>query len=249
VRQHDPAADESYGMVVVLNAQTQDVGKEPGPTHATQAFWHALTGVYGNDPQVAIDLFNEPRINTGAVASTWQIWQRGGTYRGASYLGMQNLSDAIRADHATNLIWIEGPYTAGTLDRVGSYPVTGGPLMYAIHHPRGAHNSTVWWQDFGYLVKNGTAPVVVGEWSNYASTRSECWPDAPSAVPAFLVYLQNHGIGMTAWKLVPGVLVESNDLSDPTHIKTTPSWACTDGLNEGAGNQIMNWYKRQNGGQ
>jgi hypothetical protein len=241
---------ESLGMVVVINAQTQDTGLELGPTHATQAFWHALTGVYGTDPQVAFDLFNEPRVKTATTAGTWKLWQQGGSSGGVSYLGMQDLSDAVRADGAKNLIWIEGPYSASTLEDVGSYPVTGGPLMYAIHHPAGAHNSTIWWQDFGYLVKNGIAPVVVGEWTNYASsTKSECWVDAPTAVPDFLTYLQNHGIGMTAWKLVEGVLAESSDLSDPTRIRDTPSWSCSDGLDEGAGHQIMSWYQRQNGGQ
>jgi hypothetical protein len=156
---------------------------------------------------------------------------------------MQDLSDAVRAQGADNLIWIEGPFKANNLGKVDSYPVTGGPLMYAIHHPYGAHNTTVWWKDFGYLVTQGIAPVVVGEWSNYASTRA-CWDDAPTAVPDFISYLTNHGIGMTAWKLAKGILVESDDLADPTRIKA--DWACVDGLNEGAGNQIRNWYIRQN---
>jgi hypothetical protein len=238
------ALAESYGLVVVVNAQTEDVGLEKGPTHATAVFWQDVVAAYQSDPQVVFDLFNEPRVDTPDPAQTWRIWQGGGTYAGVSYLGMQDLADAVRAQGARNLIWIEGPYAATTLDSVRTYPVTGGPFMYAIHHPRGAHNSTVWWQDFGYLVKDNVAPVVDGEWTNYASTKSECWSDAPTAVPAFLTYLQNHGIGMTAWKLANGVLVESSDLSDPTHIRT--DWRCADGLDEGAGHQILNWFLRQN---
>jgi hypothetical protein len=236
---------ESNGLVVVINAQTEDVSPyEPGPTKATAVFWKDLIGVYGADPQVVFDLFNEPRINTGSAAGTWHMWQQGGIYQGVTYLGEQTLVNDVRTDGAPNLVWIEAPYAGSNLDEVGSHPIRGGPLMYDIHHPAGAHNSTVWWNDFGYLVKQGIAPVVVGEWTNYASTKSECWSDAPQAVPNFLTYLQNHGIGMTAWELADGVLVESAALNDPTYIKT--NWSCTNGLNEGAGHQIMSWYERQN---
>lgn len=238
---------ESYGLVVVINAQTQDVGNEPGPTHATHVFWNDIIGVYGHDPQVAFDLFNEPHVNAGSTAADWKAWQVGGTFNGTYYLGMQTLLNYIRADGATNLVWVEGPFTATTLARVKSYPITGGPMMYAIHHPSGAHNSSVWWADFGYLVKDGIAPVVDGEWTNYASTKSECWGDAPTTVPAFLKYLGNHGIGMTAWKLVPGVLLASSSYTDPTQIVAS-SWKCNNsGLNQGAGSLILNWYNIHNG--
>lgn len=238
---------ESYNLVVVINAQTQDVGHEAGPTHATHVFWNDIAGAYGTDPQVVFDLFNEPHVNAGSVAADWAAWQNGGTFGGTYYLGMQTLLNYIRDDGATNLVWIEGPFTATTLARVKSYPITGGPLMYAIHHPSGPHNSATWWADFGYLVKDGIDPVVDGEWTNYAAAKSECWSDAPTAVPAFLKYLRNHGIGMTAWKLATGVLAESSNLSDPTHIYTK-TWACNNsGLDQGAGNQIMNFYSRMNG--
>jgi hypothetical protein len=237
---------ESYGLVVVINAQTQDVGLEPGPTHATQVFWNQLASVYGDDPQVVFDLFNEPDVNAGSTTGDWQVWQHGGTVDGTYYLGMQTLLTDVRADGAANLAWIEGPFTATTLSQVGSYPVTGGPLMYSIHHPAGARNSSVWWQDFGYLVKDGIAPVVDGEWTNYAADKSECWSDAPTAVPAFLKYLGNHGIGMTVWELAEGVLTGSSSRSDPTHIWTS-SWSCVNGLDQGAGYQVMTWYERQNG--
>ncbi|HEX3921539.1 MAG TPA: cellulase family glycosylhydrolase [Streptosporangiaceae bacterium] len=238
---------ESFHLVVVINAQTQDVGHEPGPTHATHVFWTDIDSVYGHDPQVVFDLFNEPHVNAGSTVADWKVWQAGGTVNGTYYPGMQGLLNQVRGERATNLVWIEGPFTASTLARVKSYPVTGGPLMYAIHHPSGAHNSSVWWADFGYLVKQGIAPVVDGEWTNYALPgKSECWNDAPTAVPAFLKYLGNHGIGMTAWKLVPGVLLESSSFTDPTHIYTK-SWNCTtSGLNQGAGNQILHFFESHN---
>ena len=57
---------------------------------------------------------------------------------------MTNLRRPIRSRPIRLFAWIEGPFTATTLARVKSYPVTGGPLMYDV-------------------VKNGIAPVVDGE--------------------------------------------------------------------------------------
>ncbi|HEX8931730.1 MAG TPA: cellulase family glycosylhydrolase, partial [Patescibacteria group bacterium] len=177
---------EKNNMVVVISAQTEKIGQVKQPVASTAQFWKDITNVYGNDPQVIFDLFNEPRLQTGNITTDWQIWQKGAFYSGTMYLGMQTLADDVRSYGAKNLLWIEGPEGAGTLDQVGSYPIKGAnPFMYAIHHPVGSHDSTTWDSDFGYLVKNGIAPVVDGEWTNYASsTQSECWPDAPTTVSA-----------------------------------------------------------------
>jgi hypothetical protein len=180
---------KSLGMVVVINDQTQDMGLEPGPTTRTVQFWKAISAVYGKDPQVVYDIFNEPYLSTGNTTSDWKIWENGGVYQKVTYLGMQQVADSIRSSGATNLLWIEGIDHAGTLALVPSYPVRAdGPIMYSIHHPDGLHTAAVWNTDFGNLVTNDVAPVVVGEWTNYASaTKSECWDDAPTAVPAFLL--------------------------------------------------------------
>jgi hypothetical protein len=245
---------ESEHLVVVLNAQTETVGNQPAPTTATAVFWKDLVGAYGRDPQVVLDLFNEPRVATGGTCGNsrdWHFWQEGGTYRGASYLGMQALVTDVRQDGAANLLWVEGPCYAATLGRAGSHLITGGPLVYAVHHPAGSapHTSAEWYDDFGFLVNRKIAPVVDGEWTNYASaTNPECWTDAPTAVPNYLKYLQSHGIGMTGYQLADGLLIQSASLDDPTHIGTsgTKKWRCANGLDEGAGNQILNWYRQQN---
>jgi hypothetical protein len=236
-----------YGLVTVLCAQTQDVGHEPGPTAATLAFWQALARVYGRDPQVIFDLFNEPQAGAENPAQDWRIWQWGGAYHGTRYLGMQQVVEAVRSDGARNLLWVEGPHRAGTLAGLAGHLVTGGgPVVYSVHHPAGAHDATAWRRDFGWLVTDHIAPVVVGEWSNYAAAKSECWPDAPTAVPRFLRYLAQHGIGMTVWSLRRGVMVASANLSEPTSI--TSAWACQNGLDQGAGRLVMNWFRRHNRG-
>ena len=66
------------------------------------------------------------------------------------------------------------------------------------------------------------------------------------AAPAFLGYLQGLGIGMTAYQLAKGLLIESDNLGDPTHIRSDWSCAAQRVLDEGAGSLIMNWYKKQN---
>ena len=51
-------------------------------------------------------------------------------------------------------------------------------------------------------------------------------------------------MGLMAWTLSLGVLVESGNLADPTRIKS--NWACKNGLNQGAGHQIMQFFRRYN---
>jgi hypothetical protein len=241
------AAAQRYGLVPVLCAQTEDVGHQSGPTAATFAFWHAMAGVYGRDRQVAFDLFNEPRDGLGTAAQDWRMWQWGGTSQGTRYFGMQQLVEAVRYAGARNLLWVEAPRRAGTLAGLAGHLITnGGPLMYAVHHPAGAHDPAAWWRDFGWLAAKRVAPVVVGEWSNYAAAKSECWPDAPTAVPQLLRYLGQHGIGMTVWSLRPGVMVASGNLSQPTTM--TSAWACENGLDQGAGRLVMDWFRQQNRG-
>ena len=238
------------GLDVVLNDQTEGGGNPAAvgmPTTQTEAFWKVLSGKYGKNPDVIFDLFNEPRrANFPTEAGTWKFWKHGGNYHGRHFIGLQPLARYIRGLGARNLLWIEGPHTAGTLDEVVSHQITrAGPLEYAINHPGGVnvrHDSSDWYTRFGYAAKK--VPMTDAEWTNYSSTRS-CWANAPTSVPAFLSYLARKGMGLTAWTLTPGVLAASADLADPTVIKS--DWACTNsGLDEGAGSAIMNWFQQHN---
>jgi hypothetical protein len=108
-----------------------------------------------------------------------------------------------------------------------------------------------WDSDFGYLVKRHVAAVVDGEWTNYAplqvgQLKRECWNDAPTAAPAYLSYLQRLGVGMTAFDLGKGLLIESLNLGDSTKIRSDWSCAAKKVLDEGIGSLIMNWYKTLN---
>lgn len=238
---------ESLGLVVVLNDQTQLSPVHDTelfmPTRRAYAFWDSLASHYGHDPHVIFDLYNEP-----AFVPTWGQWRNGGTLRGVRFFGMQQLADRVRHhDHAANLFWVEGAHVGGKLDGAWSHRITGdGPLEYSEHRPPGPHSRAQWDKIFGYLAVHNLAPVVEGEWADYARTDANwaCWGDAPRSVPRFLGYLARHRIGMIVTKMVPGQLIESPSLADPTRLK--PDWRCQTGLNEGAGHQIMQWFTRHN---
>jgi hypothetical protein len=103
------------------------------------------------------------------------------------------------------------------------------------HRHRHPQNAAFWYSNFGYATRH--VPVVDAEWANYASTR-DCWADA-------LRYRRSWANSRTT---ASGCTRESwsrsASLTDPTRIR--PGWNCRDGLNQGAGHQIMLWFYRQN---
>jgi endoglucanase len=236
----------AVGLVVAIDDQTE--GGPPNsaglPEAQTRTFWQELTSLYGNNPDIIFDLYNEPRRVGGSnEQAVWKYWLKGGSYRGTKFIGMQTLARYVRRIGSHNLFWIEGPHTGGSLQYVNRYQVTkAGPLEYGINHPGGVtapHNAAYWNTRFGNNAS--VVPMTDTEWTNYASTRS-CWANAPKSVPRLLQYLARHHMGLMAWTLIPGVLVESANLADPTRIKS--NWACKNGLDEGAGHQIMQFFRK-----
>ena len=260
---------EDYHLVVVLNDNSEFAPRatwnsQHGPTAATETFWKDLARLYGNDPQVIFDLFNEPRTYAPGMspAEEWRLWLDGGHFGHEFYpFGMAKLADYVRNTlGARNLFWVEGPfysYSLGGMVRYGAVLKVSG-VVYAVHHPAGAQDRAAWEADFGYLVRRGIAPVVVGEWTNYEPTptvnptwqRSSCWPDAPVTVPEFLRYLTALGIGLSAYQLQPGVLINSDgNLTDPTTINAQ-TWSCLSQAEpqpgQGAGALLMAWFRQHN---
>ena len=157
---------ESDNLVVVLNDSTEYTAPvykaELGPTPATETFWKDLTKVYGQDPQVVFDLFNEPRMYYSGMSAAleWKLWLNGGNFLGANYpFGMAGLARYVRSTlHAKNLFWIEGPRFsfsfAGMLRERAALKVSG--VVYAVHHPAAPHDASGWYADFGYLSYPGS---------------------------------------------------------------------------------------------
>jgi len=263
------ALAEDYHLVVVLNDNTEFAPRatwrfQHGPTAATETFWKDLAGLYGNDPQVIFDLFNEPRTYAAGMsqAQEWRLWLNGGYFDGAFYpFGMAQLAGYVRNTlGARNLFWVQGPdysYSlAGMVSNGAVLKVSG--VVYAVHHPIGPQDTATWEADFGYLVTTGVAPVVEGEWTNYEPTptlkptwqRTSCWPDAPVTVPEFLQYLAARGIGLSAYQLRRGFLIKSDgNLADPTTINPQ-TWSCRSEdepqPGQGAGSLLMAWFRQHN---
>jgi len=256
-------------LVVVLNDET-NLSPPPaqylerGPTQDTETFWKILAKLYGNDPQVIFDLFNEPRMYyTGmSQAQEWQLWLNGGLFKGVFYgFGMAQLAGYVRTTlGARNLFWIEGPnYSdsfAGMVQQHALLHVSG--VVYSLHHPAGQPGATAWDDDFGYLVADGIAPVVDGEWTNYepAPTATSmpqptsCWSNAPRVVPQFLQWLAGNSIGLNAYQLQPGFLIKSySNMAVPTTMNAK-TWSCESSQEtepgQGAGSDVMAWFQAQN---
>jgi hypothetical protein len=268
--QSEVALAEHYQMVVVLNDQTEFGGSvarstQRGPTAASETFWKDMAGLYGNDPQVIFDLFNEPRTYSDGMseAQKWQLWLNGGSFGGTFYpFGMGGLAAYVRNTlGARNLFWVEGPDNAhsfaGMVNHGALLNVSG--VVYALHHPAGPPGTASWDADFGYLVTMGIAPVVDGEWTNYEPAptvdpmppRSSCWPDAPTSVPSYLQYLAALGVGLNAYQLQPGYLIKSyGNLAGPTTMNGR-TWSCQSNREpqpgQGAGSLLLAWFEQQNG--
>jgi hypothetical protein len=273
---------ESYHLVVVLNDSTESAptaaqAYQQGPMGGTETFWQDMAALYDHDPQVIFDLFNEPRTYTAGMsqAQEWSLWHSGtgtGTFDGHQYLGMQALASYVRTTlHAANLFWIEGPDYSASFSGMEQQNalITGvSGIVYAVHHPAGAHDAASWYADFGYLVDTGVDPVVDGEWINYGPpaqdsllpvipipANSECWQDAPTAVPAYLQYLYSRGVGLSAYQLQADLLVQTSNsgYDDPATIDPN-TWTCHPPnalygyhqLNQGAGALLMDWFKLHN---
>ena len=229
------------GMAVVINDQTQhDTAHADTVTAATHTFWADMAARYKTYKRVIFDLLNEP---TGYTVASWQA-------------AFKPLAQEIRAA-SPNMIWVEGPQGAQTLAGVGPDHFMGvSNTAYEIHHPLGDHNAATWEADYGYLQGEGR-PVVDGEWTNWSANRGECWTDAPTAVPAYLAWMQSKHIGMALWAIGwdessadypagytgPAVLADGA-YSNP--VGFGPDWSCTTGLHQGAGQDIMNYYQANN---
>ena len=203
---------EGYHLVVVLNDNSEFAPRatwnsQHGPTLATETFWKDLAGVYGHDPQVIFDLFNEPRTYSAGMsqAEEWRLWLNGGHFHGEFYpFGMAKLAGYVRHTlGARNLFWVQGPFYSYSLAGMASngavLKVSG--VVYAVHHPIGPQDTATWEADFGYLVTRGIAPVVVGEWTNYEPAptlkptwqRTSCWPQASICGSASTSASRNRG--------------------------------------------------------
>jgi hypothetical protein len=251
----------SLGKIPILSDNTERTNPDQYyPTAETVAFWKAVTGYLSSQNnssygRVIFDVFNEPR-NIG-----WAQWQS----------SMQGAINAIRNSGNSlhnNLIFAQGPYLASTLNSINQYQLSGGNIVYDYHHVDFTTPTSQWEAQAGISL-NLNVPIVDGEWAQYESNRSECYPNAPADVSNYLNTLQQSGVGLIFWTLEPGVgttkLTNPEPVSDSltSWFPTTESgyetpdsfssvYDCKKGgltsplVGEGAGSDVLDYFQQNN---
>jgi endoglucanase len=203
---------EAVGMDVILDLHWSDRGDLTVTAQAKQAagnsnqqpmadlnsleFWKEVAARYRGDGHVLFELYNEPNN------VPWSVWLNGGSVGGYTYVGMQQLYNAIRNDsHADNVVIAGGLQYAFDLSSVGASPIQGYNLMYASHPYKSGDPQSLWDSHFGYLAKNNVAPVILTEFGDNQNT-----PNCTGAWDqAVIDYSNKYGISWTAWAwYVPG---------------------------------------------
>ena len=89
----------------------------------------------------------------------------------------------------------------------------------------------------------GNYPIIVGEWGEHEGVKPECQTNAAQLVPAFLSYVSSLHIGLIAWALTPGAMIDGNSLTNPNTFTSTP-YSCTSNPTkcEGAGADILQFF-------
>lgn len=210
------------GLRILLDRHRPDNGSQSALWYTAQysesawiADWVALAKRYANTPAViGADLHNEPHDPTcwscGTPADDW-------------HLAAERAGNAILAANPHWLIVVEGVQSynndyywwGGNLLGAGKSPVklnvahrlvysahdypssvSGQPWFSAANYP--ANLPGVWDAHWGYLAKDGVAPVLLGEFgSRLATTSDRQWFDA------MIAYLKNSGISWTFWSWNP----------------------------------------------
>ena len=235
----------TLGLRVLLDRHRPDNGSQSAlwytsqyPESAWIADWAGLAKRYADNPTViGADLHNEPHDpacwSCGVAADDW-------------HAAAKRAGNAILAVNPHWLIVVEGVQSynndyywwGGNLEGAGAQPVvlsvphhlvysahdypasvSGQPWFSAPNYPNNLPG--IWDAHWGYLYKNGVAPVLLGEFgSRLATTSDQQW------FAAMIAYLKATGISWTFWSWNPnsgdtgGIL--SDDWLTPIQAKVGP---------------------------
>lgn len=232
------AACHDLGLKVILDHHRIDPWSKPPlwfdghySTEQWIADWMSLAKRYrGDDTVIAMDLQNEP------YGATWGTGDPNTDWRLAATRG----GNAVLAANPYLLIFVEGigtyrndaPYWwGGELRGVRTAPIrlqTAGRLVYSPHeygpsvYPQSWFSApdfpsnlpAVWDTHWGFIAREGIAPVVVGE----TGSPDYSYDVGGTTQRIFLSYLQLHRIGFIEWAANPnspdtGGLFESDWLT------------------------------------
>ncbi|MDP9073434.1 MAG: glycoside hydrolase family 5 protein, partial [Actinomycetota bacterium] len=183
-----------------------------------------------------------PTSGAALQKTIWDLWKDGGTATVAggangqptayTFVGMQRILDGIRATGAQNIVVAEGNHGDHDLSGVAGLPkasggqatyrLSGSNVVYGIEPDLNARplgpipamqTPAQWDRVFGNLSK--IVPIMSEAYQDW-SPNGFCYPKSPTVVPMLLDYLQSLHMGLIAWTLSPGILIQGNDLQKPT---------------------------------
>jgi endoglucanase len=210
------------GLRIILDRHRPDNGSQSALWYTSQyseaawiADWANLAKHYaGNATVIGADLHNEPHDpacwSCGNSADDW-------------HLAAERAGNAILAVNPHWLIVVEGVQSynnnyywwGGNLMGAGASPVVlnvADQLVYSAHDYPSSVSGQPWfsapnypsnlpgvWDSYwGYLIKDGTAPVLLGEFGSYlATTSDQQW------FATMIAYLKSTGAGWTFWSWNP----------------------------------------------
>jgi endoglucanase len=192
------------GMAVILDlhltapGDVVPVSQAPMPdADHSIAFWSSVASTFRGDPQVAFELYNEPRD------VSWACWLRGcdvGAYpNGAATApaypaaGMQALLDAVRATGATQPVLVEGLGWGNDLSGWFAHPLhdPDRQLVAAFHVYNGSPCATLACWTTTVAPVAAKVPVVITEFGD-----TDCEASFDRLV---MGWADRHGIGYIAW--------------------------------------------------
>jgi aryl-phospho-beta-D-glucosidase BglC (GH1 family) len=210
------------GLRIILDRHRPDSGAQSELWYTAQysedrwiADWKMLAARYKGDPTViGCDLHNEPHgaatWGDGNVATDWR-------------LAAERAGNAILSVNPDLLIFVEGverlangtTWWGGNLAAAGDAPVrldVARRVVYSPHDYPASIFAQMWFADptypanlpdvwdthWGYLVRNGIAPVWIGEWGTKDQTSSD-----QQWFHTLATYIGQHGLSFAFWSLNP----------------------------------------------
>jgi hypothetical protein len=255
--QQEVGEAESKGLNVIISAQYQLTNWSltnhvVGPDASTLQFWQVIAQTYANDPHVWFELFNEPTQDR-----PYAVWRNGGTGSdGRTYIGMQQLVDAIRTVAPNNMIVAESIDFSQNFAGIGAFSLNGDNIVYAVHPY--FHNTSssptqpvAWWQNqwtsaWGSFA--ATHALMITEWGEFEANKDECQLNAADLVPAFLHYVSGLRVGLIGWSLTPGAMIRGSSLTTPNAFDPGVTYECavrnTGVTSQGAGQDLLTFFSR-----
>ncbi|CAN5232938.1 hypothetical protein BH09ACT6_BH09ACT6_12540 [soil metagenome] len=217
------ARAKAYGLNVLLDQHRPDSGSQSALWYTDRyseatwiSDWKMLAKRYLNEPTViGVDLHNEP-----SGAACWGCGNVATDWRAAA----TRAGNAVQGVNPKLLIVVEGvekqpdgssTWWGGGLSGVAAKPVTltvANHVVYSPHdYPASVYNQTwfsapnypanlpgVWDKNWGFIAKNGTAPVLLGEFGTRLETDSDRkW------LATVVTYLSTNSLSFAYWSFNP----------------------------------------------